>query len=366
MDIFFIMKCNPGTLKEFLTDISGFLTAKAGLSSLPFLLVVMLFISGISAGCFGMVSNPPPLFTQGEVRDTEFSGYYYLGEAGPGAGIIFYPDGKWQVVEGEEVVFYGKYLVRSGIIYMTEGDSEPDAVDNEASFEIMNEGEIITDIDGYYWYLDKTRSVSGSGSSSSGGTGSASEAVTAAATPYEESTAAPVEVVTETVSTPVPTVIMPAVEVTVADSSVNPAETAMFSGDEDSATVILPESGTDDLVFELTSSEDVAAGKLKLNLEVDSTGRASFLPGEKPDETESLQVLRATFFAYNTGSVSSGFIPGTLGDVYASGMPYKTRSITVNEANVDSIGAELPQDSASGWLDVTKPYRYGVIVADAT
>jgi hypothetical protein len=47
-------------------------------------------------------------------------------------------------------------------------------------------------------------------------------------------------------------------------------------------------------------------------------------------------------------------------------MPYKTRSITVNEATSDSIGAELPQDSASGWLDVTKPYRYGVIVADAT
>ncbi|UUX92162.1 hypothetical protein [Methanoplanus endosymbiosus] len=311
---------------------------------IPSLLVIMLFLSGISAGCFGMVSNPPPLFTQDQAQDTEFSGYYYLGGAGPDiGGIIFYPDGKWEVVEGEEVVFYGRYLVRSGIIYMTEGDLKPQAVDNEASFEVLDDGETITDADGYYWYLDRTRSVSGAGSSS-GETGS--------------------EVIT-TAPTPVSTVIMPAVEVTLADSSGIQAETDI-SGDEDVMVIILPDSGTDDLTFTLTSSEDVAAGKLKLNLEVDSTERITFSQGEKPDEPEPLQILRATFFAYNTGDVSSGFKPLTLGDVYASGMPYKTRSITVNEATADNIGAELPQDSASGWLDITEPYSYGVIVADAT
>jgi len=313
----------------------------------PSVLVLMLFLSVISVGCFGVVSNPPPALSLAEDQDTELSGYYYLEGTDPElGGIVFYSDGRWEVTGDDDVSLSGRYLARSGIIYMAEGNLEPEAVNNEASFEIINGGETIIDIDGYRWYLDKNHSVSGSGVSTA----------TATSVPVQRSTAAPVEVTTETVSTPVPTVIMPSEEVTITDTSV----------DQDEAIVILPVSGTDDLTFTLTSLEDESSGKLKINLEVDSTGRVSFLPGEKPDDTESLQILRATFFAYNTGDVSSGYEPLTLGDVYASGMPYKTRSITVNEATVDNLGAELPHDSASGWLDITKPYRYGVMVADAT
>lgn len=117
--------------------------------------------------------------------------------------------------------------------------------------------------------------------------------------------------------------------------------------------VIVSDPRLSDMAVTLTASELSDGTGVYLTLVIDPKGAAIARNGVP---------LIATLFAYNTGGVSPGFVPGSATGVRSAGLPYRSLSDTVYDAPV-SFRASLPAESEFKNLDIGKEYVYGVFIS---
>jgi hypothetical protein len=72
--------------------------------------------------------------------------------------------------------------------------------------------------------------------------------------------------------------------------------------------------------------------------------------------------MYVTLFAYNLADLPDGRLPQSQQDVRDAGIPFKVRRTIIYPMNQERVTAELPQESADGYLDLRLPYNYGAIL----
>ena len=279
------------------------------------ILIVLLITLIFFGGCFGIVGDYLKQSRDLEQIETLEGIYIFEGTSADSGYLLFDIDGTWELIETGETIYSGHYKIISDRVYVTEGDQVPTGDYGEESFELRDKRESLIDIDGYVWRKDTFES------------------------PDDQTQI--VSVTNE--ATPPPTYV---------------TVTQTPKSEPDPILEFPP--GIEGVIFTIHAEPNIPAGKLTIGVTIDSRGLGE---SEEIEGTDiPLQNLRITLFAYNYNDVEEGFIPRSFSEVYYSEIPYKTRHHTINAGVTESKGADLPIDSARGWLDVTKAYNYGAII----